>query len=612
MKKFTNILRSGIFALLVCVASIAHSNTTEFTSAVMQAGEPAIVQGALELAYQRDGNLVVYKNIVNQPKQVVWDARTNNTACITQGSCQMQFARGVGIVLYANGNEYWRTNIRNYNEAHKLVLSEVAPHMSIRSDNDYTIWTGMSRLNWFNAMDNIRLDTNNPKSGFYGENRPGVTDFDRLFTDIGYWQRTFNNTHVFKFYTQPWARYHRLPQSEKNRLITAVTFLKQNKIAIALEFPAIERTESELNVCGRGVEGTTGVGTAQAVINNMKAAGGSIDFIAMDEPFYYSRYLASTGYFHPTNKPCLYSNDQLAAAIANTVRIVRSEFPSVVVGDIEPLYLLKGPAIQDYISFVDKLEVQMGSQLGFIHDDVSLIDEEWKKVVHPLWLKSKERNIPYGMIWNSNINDVELIPQIKAHMPDTRWVAVAIGRIKTYRSIGAIEGIHNVFQSWETYPFTAGPETSQNSLSFVSNYFYSSQNKLVESQYSTVATNRFYSDTYLHSYAVSNYFNEGYRLEGRAFNIAPQGVNNSLALNLCKVVSTGRHFTVSGTNGCNIQGVVQVTVLGSVAYTFSRNSSEALYRCRHLTTGSYLATINPHECHLARDWLIEGVMGFVN
>lgn len=608
MKHFLKLL--ALMAALLPLPALA--TYIEYNTPVyIDAGDPPIVQGAMEFYYQLDGNAVVYRNVPGQAaKQVVWDARTSNPACTTRGACRLLFTPGVGVTLSANGTEYWRTNVRNPAAVRKMVLAEVAPHVSLRSAEGFTLWTGMSRLNWFSVLDNIRLNTSDPASGLYGSDRPGMTDFNNLFSDVGYWQTTLKNTHVFKFYTQPWARYHMLLASEQARLRAAVAFLKQQKVAIGLEAGLVERTQEELTVCGSGVEGVTRTGATLVAANNMLAAGGSIDFIAMDEPYYYSRYLRSTGYTHPVNIPCLYSVEQLAAAVATTYNSVRTVFPHVVLGDVEPLYLLPPAAIQEYVQFIDRVEALAGTQVAFVHDDGSNITTSWRDSMNPLWNALSARRIPYGMIWNAGAELSATPYHVKSYMPDVRWVARAIGRIKTYREIGALPGIHNIIQSWESHPIKAGPETSQGAISFVSNYLYSSQYRVEPSSYS-VPVHRFYSGQYMHSYATSSYFGPGFGFEGQAFRVASQDRPDSLPLNLCKLVATGRHFAASGPGGCAIPGVTQVTVLGSVAYGFSPNSSEALYRCRHVYTGSYLATIRPQECYGSPDWVIEGVMGYV-
>jgi hypothetical protein len=600
-----NTVKSIIAAIAICAASLVHANTTEYETSVITAGEPATTYGVVELSYQTDGNLVVYKNTAGG-KRVVWDARVSNPSCTTFGACQFRFTQGVGAVLYANGVEYWRANLRDPARANKLVISEVAPYFSIRSIENHIVWTGKSRLNWFGGLDNIRYNN----QSFYGIERPGLTDFDSLFSNIGHWRNTADGTDVFKFYAQPFAYYNHLQPTEQAKLRTAIQFLKQHKIAMGVEMGVVERTPTELNICGRNIEGVSGVGFSKIVADNVKLAGGTIDFISMDEPYYYSRFLASTAHGLKTNKPCGYTNADLAITVSNSFKKVREVFPSVVLGDIEPYYLLTNEAIQDYILFIDRLETNNAAQLGFIHDDVTTLNADWQEKMYLLWIATEQRKIPYGMIWNGNL-DVPLVDsRVSSYLPSTRWVAQAIGKVRHYYSIDVPRGIHNVTQSWNNYPLIAGPETSQESLSYISSYIYAKEQK-VESEYSSLAVNRFHHSSLMHSYTRSTYFAPDFKYEGPAFRIAEQGAPVSLELKLCKVVSTGRHFVSSAPN-CEVSGTIQVTVLGAVSQVKDKNSAEPLYRCRHLTTGSYLATINPQECTNLKEWFIDGVIGFVN
>lgn len=625
------VMSSSSFAQAPGNAFVLNDNVSsiEFSSLTLNPTDQPVIKGDVRLVYQSDGNLVMYKLIPNEPSRVLWDARVSKAECANTNVCQMRFIPGVGIVLYANGVEYWRSNLRAPQRAAKLWVSKVAPFLAIKSNdpgtpagvNDpktfggNTLWTGMSRLNWFNVLDNLRNTSGN---GMYGADRPGVTDFDTLFSNLGYWQNTAKNTHIFKFYSQPLLHYASLSAQDKIRLQNAIAFLRTNNIAMGVEMAMIERSPAEMNICGTETEGIIGVGAAQTMLANIKEAGGVVDFVAMDEPFYYGHYLASTGPVGPPPKvPCNYTTEALATAVVSTFKIVQSAFPAVVLGDIEPLYTLTPTAVQTYLDFLDKVETKIGGQVAFVHDDVSILNAAWKSGAMPLWEGLNTRRIPYGMIWNGNLLDSpQLSVVVKNHLPNVRWVAYAIGKTKQYEALGGPAGIHNVFQSWNTWPQKAGPETDQESLTFLANHFYTKSIRDPSLSSASVPVNRFHHAQLGHSYALGSYFASGFALEGQAFRVMPLGSAGTQALRLCKVVSTNRHF-VSSANPpatvCEGSGIVPVSVLGGLSLSMDRNTSEPLYRCRHSTTGSYLATINPQECTFfpgAESWFVDGVMGY--
>ena len=90
---------------------------------------------------------------------------------------------------------------------------------------------------------------------------------------------------------------------------------------------AFEWGPLSVTTCGSGVEGfenTDPLVTAQKI----KRLGGNLQYIAMDEPEYYANIFKKMPVWPPA---------QIAANALKTVARIRTVFPNVQVGDIEPV-----------------------------------------------------------------------------------------------------------------------------------------------------------------------------------------------------------------------------------------------------------------------------------
>src|SRR5438093_7776661 len=106
----------------------------------------------------------------------------------------------------------------------------------------------------------------------------GSADYFALFARGARWNRAASHVRVFKIYpyfTNSWAT--------PKQLRTVVGALKRRKIALALEDGALEPDAG----CGSGIEGFGGVPEAQRVVQRIADAGGTLRYVAFDEPYYY-------------------------------------------------------------------------------------------------------------------------------------------------------------------------------------------------------------------------------------------------------------------------------------------------------------------------------------
>ena len=263
------------------------------------------------------------------------------------------------------------------------------------------------------------------------EGRPyiGSTDFAALFAAGAPWQRVAGRTHVFKLYGE-WLG-GTATDAELRRVVAA---LDARDIAIAIEAgPLIATT------CGEGVEGFAG-GAPEALrlIRRVVAAGGKVRYLAMDEPFFFAS-------LYDGPNACTWPTAKVAAEVARFIRGVKAAYPSIVVGDIEPL---AGPAsAEEYEAWMAAVRSAVGTPLPFFHLDLDWGRSDWAAASLRVQAYARGHGVRFGMIYNSAFGS-----------SDAEWLGAAQAHVLTHELDGAGPPDDAVFQSWTDHPDRVLPE----------------------------------------------------------------------------------------------------------------------------------------------------------
>ncbi len=208
-------------------------------------------------------------------------------------------------------------------------------------------------------------------------------------------------------------------------LAKIVEDLKRRHISIGMVVLALNWVGEE--ACGKGVEGYGDPGMAKKVIQKIQNAGGTIDYIEMDEPLYFHHYANGKNCCHGT----IQNTAERTAAI---IKIYKSAFPNAIVGDTEPF-----PAVSnqphwkaEYAEWVKSFQRQSGTPLSFLHLDFawgnSAIStgpnhapnrEAIAALAQSAAAVARENGLQVGMIYNgdgSSTSDVEWVEMAKKHM----------------------------------------------------------------------------------------------------------------------------------------------------------------------------------------------------
>ena len=204
--------------------------------------------------------------------------------------------------------------------------------------------------------------------------------------------------------------------------------------------------------CGDGVESFAEPQWSQ-IATQIKAAGGTIDYIDMDEPYYYA-------HFFDGPQACHWSTATVAREIGVFIEELRGQFPKVVIGDAEPL---TGRADADaYEAWIDAFKNINSYALPYLHMDVDWRCPDWLREVKSIEEYGRRVGVAVGIIYDGNEGDPT----------DAVWLANAGERVKRYELDDGGRPDHVLFQSWHDKPDHLLPETAEFTFThFIDRYF---------------------------------------------------------------------------------------------------------------------------------------------
>jgi hypothetical protein len=265
-----------------------------------------------------------------------------------------------------------------------------------------------------------------------------------LFQMDAPWEESARRIQVFKLYGE-WVAYH----ATDAELRTAVADIRRRGLALAVEAGPLDPTSD----CGQGVEGFAGTAEARLIARRIRDAGGTIDLVALDEPFFFA-------HLYDGPNACHWPADRIAEGVTAFIRTMRSFFPEVIVGDTEPLAGAAGPA--DYTSWLETFRSVAGNDLAFLHMDIDWGRPAWPEQVLEIERFGRNFGVPVGIIYNGNYQDPS----------DEDWLSIAGERVIDYELEAGGRPEHVLFQSWQDHPDRALPETEPYTFTgFIVRYF---------------------------------------------------------------------------------------------------------------------------------------------
>jgi len=283
----------------------------------------------------------------------------------------------------------------------------------------------------------------------------------QLFTPDAPWQQAASHIKVFLLYGSYLSR---APQEEVEQIVSD---LNRRQIPIALAVGVMNVGSRVTNPPCGGLGLVEGYGIpklARAQSEKIKRAGGTIRYIAMDEPLWFGHYFNGRKGGQPG---CHSSVTQILELIKEPLAVYAEEFPGIIVGDTEPTNIAEQSHWEeDLEAWASEFRTQTGRPLAFTHLDIPFNrpgEEDYAVAFYHQVDKLKQRGLigAIGIIYDGTPTDSS----------DEAWVQDAKEHIHLLEDKRGLRPDHVLIQSWQAYPQHVLPETAAGSLTSLVNYY---------------------------------------------------------------------------------------------------------------------------------------------
>jgi hypothetical protein len=197
----------------------------------------------------------------------------------------------------------------------------------------------------------------------------GAPDFMDLFDPGAPWTNAAAQIRVFQLPGQ-WV----LDATDLD-LSRVLERLASRGLQIAVDAPALSAR------CGNGREGFAAEGTAVQIVRRIQEAGGSVAFVALDQPY-------AAGHL---GFGCGWSKRRIAARVDDAAAALRALVPGAQLGDVEPL---EGEAnASDLAEWV----LTAAAKLDFFHLRPNLGGPAWADGALQVQALCRARGLPFGI-----------------------------------------------------------------------------------------------------------------------------------------------------------------------------------------------------------------------
>jgi len=266
-----------------------------------------------------------------------------------------------------------------------------------------------------------------------GREFTGSDDFMALFAPNADWGAAGRRIDVLKLYGE-WVGGH----ASRDALRAVVATARRLGMALAVEVGPLQPS-----TCGQGIEGFNGPAEGVRLARKIEAAGGRLDIIAMDEPWFFA-------HVYDGPNACRWDLARIARGVVAFRDAVRTVFPDVIVGDTEALPRDVDPA--RLVAWLDAYRAVAGEPLPFVHLDLDFGRRDWPAMVADVRAAANERGTEVGLIVFGDPSDPS----------DRSWFGTAAARVLAVSTPNGTPG-HLLFQSWQDRPDrvlpASGPDT---------------------------------------------------------------------------------------------------------------------------------------------------------
>ena len=230
-----------------------------------------------------------------------------------------------------------------------------------------------------------------------------------------------------------------IENTQQADLKAVIDEVRRRHMALALEIGPLVRTPA----CGPPTESYGRAGETEAILQRIRGAGGELDYVAMDEPFYY-------GHVDPGG--CWLPSAEIARQVAASITSMRKIFPNLKVGDIEVVGADR-TRVAELGQWADDYRAASGERLAVLHADVAWSELAMRNLPS-LAAGLHHRQVPFGIIYDGDA-DVG---------SDVAWTRSAFDQIAEIETVLGVHPDAAIFQTWTRYPTRVLPEATPGTL----------------------------------------------------------------------------------------------------------------------------------------------------
>jgi hypothetical protein len=275
------------------------------------------------------------------------------------------------------------------------------------------------------------------------------SDYFELFKPDAAWSKTAQHVKVFMI------NGGLLLRQTDDEVKAVFADLKRRHIALAIEMGLLSGKDSSgQQACGVGVEGFAAPDNAKVIAERIKRNGGELRYVAMDEPLWFGHHFSG-------KNGCKWSMSDVARDIAPRAAMLREVFPSVEIGDVEPVGAAQNvpPDWVDQIAqWMQVYQQVVGEKLSFFHADV-VWTSPWQQQLGAIKRVAHERGLNFGVIYDGGGTGKQ--------ETDELWTQEAIQRFHAVESNRAAIPDHAVFQTWARWPHDMLPEDQPGTMTWL-------------------------------------------------------------------------------------------------------------------------------------------------
>jgi hypothetical protein len=214
------------------------------------------------------------------------------------------------------------------------------------------------------------------------------------------------------------------------------------------------------------VEGYRTVEVAEQLARKIKAAHGELKYLVMSAPFYYGHFYQGRP---PRGLGCHSTVQEVMALSKPTLSVYLQQFPGIVIGEVEPTSYIDGePGWEiDLQEWAAEFHAAMDRPLAFMHVDVQWDQPDAVQNASAFYKFAQQLQRQgllgrLGIAYDGSVNETS----------DKAWTKAARHHVLLLEKDYELRPDHVIFQSLQINPTHSMPESAQDTLTSLVNFYF--------------------------------------------------------------------------------------------------------------------------------------------